>query len=328
MGDLLSNRVVAMCAVAGATYGSEGTPDYALGIPQYRNTEPVALDINQVDLNPLQQSYSSQGTLPGRKLTRLTPGMILMGHNNVVDIEDFYLDAIFRMCGFQYSTASSTHTYKLRSTGFESGAVKYAMFTQGSAAVEHFIHGVIGSFRMQGTAAKEIQIDPTLSGIYATPTIPGGLDPSDVTLPANTAEVMVNEGLSITPQGDSLITPVFKSFNFDCGWNVAEWTDANTASGLSRLVYDGRKPSLEMMIGMDHADYINSWIPNIMAGVSKRHTLTFTHGTVAGRKCKVTIIAQLQDAPMGTEAGQRTLNLKYMPIDPAAADGEVRFDFF
>jgi hypothetical protein len=327
MGDLLSNRVVAMAALAGATYGSEGTPDYAKGIPQYRQTEPVALDINQVDLNPLQQSYSSPGTLPGRKLLRLSPGMILMGNNSGAQV-DFRLDAILRMCGFKFSSANSTFSYIYRSTGFESGAVKYALISQGGNAIQYLIHGIIGTMRMQGSAAKEIQIDPVLTGIYADPTILTSFDTSTVILPTNTAEVMVNEGCTITAQGESAIIPVFKSFNFDAGWNIAEWTDANAATGLARLVFDGRKPALEMGIGMDHADYVNSWLPHIMAGVSKRHAISFTHGSVAGRKCKFSFVGQLQDAPMGTEAGQRTLQLKYMPIDPAANEGEVRFDFF
>jgi len=320
MANMLS-RVLAMSARVESSYAS-GTPtdtSFNSGLLLFRNTTPVALDTQVVDLQELRSSMTKTGDAVGRQLYRITPGLVLMGHAN--SISTFRLDPIFRMCGLAGSTSGSTRTYVFRSTGFESGVVDIAENDVSTSAISYGLKGVYGNTVIAGSAGQPVTVDPTLTGIYTAPTL---VSTVSATLPTNTSETMKGDGLVITDGGGAFSTAKCKSFSLDLGWPVNEDLDFNATNALAGLILGRRNPTFQLTVGLDSSRY-TQWVADITAGT--KHTITFTHGSAAGKYCKFTIKGQLTDLPQGDDVDLRTVQLTYN-LAAATEEDELKLEFF
>jgi hypothetical protein len=342
MANMLSRLVAVSVEVNTGSYnGPTSNPtfsNFSSGIHQFRNTSPASIDTNSVDLQELRQSFSQTADAIGRQLVKLTPGLVVMGAGTAANAYaatsgagTFRLGRVLRMCGMSESAGvtggSSSLTYTFRSTGFEDGLVECQYSDISTQAIRYRMKGVFGTFTMSGSAGQVITCDPTLTGLVVTgtPSLVTAVTPA---LPTNLAETMKSEGMTITGtalNGGSAYTPKFKSFQLDAALDIQEDPDANGADAIAGLVIAGRKPSLQIVIGADSARVSEFYTDLKNAAI---HTVTWTHGTTAGRFCKFTVKGQLKNVTSQDDAGLRTLQLQYdMAIGSGADDSELTIQF-
>jgi hypothetical protein len=307
------------------TYLGGTSPNMSSCIHQFRNTTPMALDTNSVNLQELRGSMSKSSDAVGRQLYRLTPGLCAMGIGSATflpgttNTPKFRLGKILRMCGMSESASDgqSSLRYSFRSTGFEDGLIECQLADTGSTALLYKMYGVFGTFTMAGSAGQVITIDPTLTGrISAQPAVVTAIPAASLPFaPAgNTAQTMKSENLSITT-GDATVLSAagagavkFKSFSLDVGVDVQEDPDANAADALYGLLIAGRSPTLQLTIGADSAS-IAKFHADLNSGAIE--TISFLHGSGVGKYMQVTMTGQLTGVVIADDVGLRTLQLTY-----------------
>ena len=140
------SRIVAMSVAVNTTgtYAGGTSPNMSSCIHQFRNTTPIQIDTDLVNLQELRQSMSKTSDAVGRQLYRLTPGLVTIGIGNstnkpgTVESPKFRLGRILRMCGMSESPSSSLSsslTYTFRSSGFEDGLIEVQRADAGLHAV-------------------------------------------------------------------------------------------------------------------------------------------------------------------------------------------------
>lgn len=326
MANELNQRAVAMASAV----ATDWAPNYTVAIPQFRNTDVVKVDGKKIDLAPLSSTLSKYGALVGAKTCEFTPGLNLQGIESLIATPALWrLDSIFRACGWARTVVSGTLRLKLRSASYESTRILFAEIAEDGQAVLWDIPGCIGNLEISGTAGAEIQVAPTLKGTYVVPQNGGA--PSPVTLGNNVAEYMQNSPLSLAIQGGSTFSTnnIAKSFKINGGFEINDWTDFGSAEGIHSQRRSDRKPTHELVVGMDYSRYINllnAW----SGGYTNRITATFTHGSIAGRFIKFTLIGQLTGLPRGSEINLRTLQLTFdgVPSNTSATDDEYQIDLY
>lgn len=324
------------------TYAAGTSNGLSSAIHQFRNTTPVAIDTNVVNLQELRQSFSKTSDAVGRQLYKLTPGLVLMGPGSPTIPDntttttgtiggDFRLGKILRMCGMSESLTAtgSSVTYTFRSSGFEDGLVEcHLTDVTGTNSLKYKMKGVYGTCTFAGSAGQVITVDPTLTGIIAfqpsTTVAVAAVFPSA----GNTADTMKSAGCTITTGTVGLIAATnikFKSFSLDLGIDVQEDSDANAADALYGLLIAGRTPTLQLTIGCDSI-FVNDFHADLKSGFIQ--TIVFNHGTGLGRFCKFTMKGQLQSVTQTDDTGLRTLQLQYNLAIGAGADESELTIFF
>jgi hypothetical protein len=320
-------RIISVSAgiPTGGGYGSAtGDPTSTNAIHCFRNTTPVAVDTNLVDLQELRDTFTkTNGDLSGRQLLKFTPGFVVQSFAS--NAGTFRFDPIFRMCGMQkVSSSSSSLTYQFKTfyavngatTGYNDGIVNVYMNDASSDSVKWRMLGTQGTFTMSGSAGQPITMDATLSGLYAAPSLVGAS--VTATLPGINAEIMQTEAMTI---GGS--TYKFKSFSLDAGLEVQEDTDANASKGLAALVITNRKPTLQMVIGADSTNYV-SFYADLTAQTER--TITFLHGSAAGKFMRLVATGRLTNVTMSADVGIRTFTLDYQ-LTNSTGDNELKLEF-
>jgi hypothetical protein len=321
MATMLS-RVLAMSARVETSYASATPTDagFLSGQLLFRQTSPFQLDTGRVDTAELKATFTKSGDASGRQLYRMTPGMVLQSHGS--NIPAYRLDPIFRMCGMNASTVSGTRKYVFRSSGFESGVIDFQQNDTGSSGILYGLKGVFGTMTISGSAGQLIEMNPTLTGVINTqPATAATINPS---YPANIVETMKSEALSITDSVGAFTTAKFKSFSLDFGWTVSEDSDANAADALGGLALTARVPTLSLVVGMDSARFA-TWAADLKNNF--QHTITWTHGSAAGKRIKFTMTGILNDIPQGDDVGLRTNTLTY-GLTSATPEAELTLECF
>ena len=334
MAKELNQRSIAMAAAV----ATDWAPAYSISIPQFRNTDVVKVDGKKIDLAPLSASLSKPGYLVGAKTCEFTPGLNLQGIEGyyATVARDWRLDSIFRACGWIRSSASNTITLKLPVLGnimrkiaasYEAARIILAEIAEDGQAVLWDVANCIGNLEISGTAGAEIQMTPTLKGTYAAPSTGAAPTPNTGT---NVCEYMQNSSATITITSGSTITDVIaKSFKMNAGFEINDWTDFGSPEGISGQRRSDRKPTHELVVGMDYSKYVElllCW----SGGYAKRMKVNFTHGTIAGRFCKFTLWGQLTNMPRGGEINLRTLTLSFDGVPSVAGnvDDEYQIDLY
>lgn len=336
------SRIVAMSVAVNstATYGGGTSPNMSSCIHQFRNTTPVQIDTDLVNLQELRQSMSKTSDAVGRQLYRLTPGLVCIGIGNsganppgTVESPKFRLGRILRMCGMSESASagSSSLTYTFRSAGFEDGLVEVQRADIGTQALIYKLKGVYGTFTMAGSAGQVITIDPTLTGIIAanpTVTTAQTITSAHFQSAGNTSEVMESAGLAITAGSGAIGSSSlkFKSFSLDAGIDVQEDKDANSADGLYGLIIVGRQPTLQVTINCDSLT-AQSFYDDLRTGFIQ--SLFFVHGSSVGKKMTFQAKGQLQSVTQADDVGLLTLQLQYnLAVGTGNDDSELTLTFW
>ena len=323
MANELNQRSVAMAAAV----ATDGVPNYTVAIPLFRNTDCVKVDGKKIDLAPLSASLSKPGYLVGAKTCEFTPGLNLQGVETLTATPTLWrLDSIFRACGWARTTPGvGSLRLRMRSSGFETARVLFSEVTEDGNAVKWDIPGTIGNLEISGTAGAEIQVSPTLKGVYVEPTTAAVA--GTITTGNNTAEYMQNAPLTLTVQGGTPMTTVIaKSFKVNAGYEINDWTDFGSAEGIASQRRSDRKPTHEIVVGMDYTKYIEllqAW----SGGYSKRITAAFRQGVTVGARISFTLIGQLTNMPRGGEINLRTITLSFDGVPSSGAtDDEYTID--
>lgn len=347
MASYLSRIVAVSCAVnTTGTYGGGTSPAMSSCIHQFRNTTPIQMDTDLVNLQELRQSMSKSSDAVGRQLYRLTPGLVAIGIGNAtsaipgtVESPKFRLGRILRMCGMSESASSgsSSLTYTFRSSGFEDGLIEVQRADVGSTALLYKLKGVYGTFTMAGSAGQVITIDPTLTGVISAQPAVGTaqtITSSHFQTAGNTSQTMKQEGLSITTSSGATTSPTpsapnaaikFKSFSLDAGIDVQEDKDANATDALFGLLIAGRSPTLQLTVGMD-SSIVSQFYTDLNSGFNQ--TISFTHGTAVGKRMQVIAKGQLSNVTMADDVGLVTLQLQYnLAVGTDSDDSELTIVF-
>lgn len=338
------SRIVAMSVAVNTsgTYAGGTSPNMSSCIHQFRNTTPIQIDTDLVNLQELRQSMSKTSDAVGRQLYRLTPGLVVIGIGNstnkpgTVESPKFRLGRILRMCGMSESpssSASSSLTYTFRSSGFEDGLIEVQRADIGTQALKYKMKGVYGTFTMAGSAGQVITVDPTLTGlIAAAPTVTTAetITSSHFQTSGNTSEVMESSGLNYThSNGGANSIPAasikFKSFSLDAGVDVQEDKDCNSADGLYGLLIVGRQPTMQITIGCDSGT-AQSFYNDLATGFVQK--FNFTHGSGEGKRMTVSAKGQLQSVTQADDVGLLTLQLQYnLAVGTDADESELTITF-
>ena len=339
-------RIVAMSVAVNTsgTYASAGqlSPNMSSCIHQFRNTTPIQIDTDLVNLQELRQSMSKTSDAVGRQLYRLTPGLVVIGIGNstnkpgTVESPKFRLGRILRMCGMSESASvgSSSLTYTFRSSGFEDGLIEVQRADIGTQALLYKLKGVYGTFTMAGSAGQVITVDPTLTGlINAAPAVTTAqtITSAHFQTSGNTSEVMENSGLAWTHSngGANAIASTsvkFKSFSLDAGVDVQEDKDCNSADGLYGLIIVGRQPTMQLTIGCDSSTAA-AFYSDLASGFVQK--FSFTHGSGEGKRMVVSCKGQLQSVTQADDVGLLTLQLQYnlcVGTDSDESELTIRFE--
>lgn len=330
MADMLE-RTVAFSGILEDSYNggpAAETTAFTSSNFLFRNTGIHQIQTDQVDLDELRSSFTKTGFATGRQLQVLTPGFVLMGFGSFAEINNYRLGRIFQMCGMAETTVGvSSLRYRFVSSGFTSGACAVHENAVSGNGLLYTATGVYGTLTMAGSAGQVITVDPTLTGLYAAPVsqaVPTPTNPPD----GNTSQTMKSEGLSIAINGGSTITDAaFKSFSLDFGIDIQENKDANAADALAGLLITNRNPRLTVVVGLQSNNAVEYFL-NLKTGSDDRHTITFTHGDVYGKRVKFTCIGQLEDLPKAGDAGLRTVSLTYKLIEPDDDEQELTIECF
>lgn len=335
------SRIVAMSVAVNstATYGGGTSPNMSSCIHQFRNTTPVQIDTDLVNLQELRQSMSKTSDAVGRQLYRLTPGLVVIGIGNsgaqipgTVESPKFRLGRILRMCGMSESASagSSSLTYTFRSSGFEDGLVEVQRSDVGTNALLYKLKGVFGTYTMAGSAGQVITVDPTLTGVInGNPTVTTAQNVTSAHFQSagNTSETMESSGCTITTNVGTIAAASlkFKSFSLDAGIDVQEDKDANSADGLYGLLIVGRSPTLQITIGCDSAN-AQQFYDDLRTGFIQ--TINFTHGSGVGKRMQMIAKGQLQSVTQADDVGLLTLQLQYnLAVGTGNDDSELTLVF-
>lgn len=323
------NRIVAVSYGIEGTYGA-GTPDPAFSSCNllFRNGNLLGVDQEVIDLSELRAGLTKSGDAIGRTLYKITPGHVLMGHAGAPTA--FRLGRLLRMCGMQETTNASSATYAFRSSGFESGVVKVELGGTDASSITAILKGAYGNVQFAGAAGQPITIDATVTGTFAVPSYSGSS--ASKSLPSNTVQTMKNVGLVVTPETglgtDTFSTPVsptlkFKSFSLDLGMDIQEDKDANAADALFGLLLANRRPTAQIVVGLDSTLY-DDFIAQMQGGL--KHKVTFTHGSGTGKVCVFTWYGQITNVELQDDVGLRTAAISYN-LARATDDAELSLVF-
>lgn len=332
-----ANKIALIGDVEG-TYGSGGTiPTFVNdedAILLYQNKNPYAVEFEELVINAISGSVAPGKSAIGRGLARLSATVMLQR------AEDFAGDPkvpqrmsrLMRACAVKETIGASNIIYRPVSGG--TGAV-FESFA-GAVYPDGWLFGILGAygtFTLSATAGREQQIQFEMQGILPTDfNTPNTEIPGDTAYETEfpvgwkSAEVVVRRGATIADtagllamSGGTLLAPALcvKSFSFTAGVTVGERRCANAANALEGLqISEIRNPRLEIVAELDknpNVNFFDDW------AAGQVHSVGFNLDD--DRWAFLAPSAQVVNAPMGEDTGNRIITITYKLTDPIKGPG-------
>jgi len=312
-----------------STYGTNptmvGSTD---GFLLFDNANPVAIDTNTIQINPLQESMAPVKNLIGRQLSRWS-GKVMLAGSGTAGTAPLWND-LLRACGCDEAVdagSSVVYTPRPSASGFESATIVTEL-----DGIEYEVNGTYGTFTMAGSAAEGVDVTFDMQGVYNAPVnsaqFTGWAGGANNAVTMKSANLQIDNGTvtwtNASPAGNEL---VFKSFSFTRGLATGERGDANAATGNAGLNVESTAPKLELVI---EAKNTLTALPNIWADLtaSTTHAVTWQQGSVAGNIVSFSFPeAQVEDVQPGDgDGGTRIWTVTYN-VQHSTPDSEFSITF-
>jgi hypothetical protein len=282
---------------------------------------PMQAQFDQVQYRPHSVSFTQRKDLTTVELWQFDTEFWMCGSasNGVSAVNGFAAqEALLLAAGNQETIVAATSLTFQPATIAQLGAFSAVSPKCGSATVWasdgtylRKAPGAWGNMVITGAPTTGVVAKFTGMGKYNAPTAAGiGGWVGD----ALTRPVFKGVTATITPAGGSAYIPVLKSFTFDMGADIQRVTDANATTGLNRILYADRLPTLEVVIGLDDDTASNLTYINLLANwdAGTTHALTWKAGVGAGNVMTFTFPqAQIKSVADGIDTGLRTATIKY-----------------
>ena len=321
-----SKKAPAICKIE-STYGSDPTPTGAAdAFHTIDSAVTAAPNVSRIDFN----THGTSFTRPVGQMGARTVGQRL----------NFMFEGAGTSAGTAHTTTALLRCCGLLETVSAGVSVTYAPQTiigmeSSTLVVEHdgVLHetnGFYANIRMVAGPRDGIRCSVDGRGLYQEP-LQGTIDghaPGTLL-----AKAFLNVGLTITPSGGSAYTPVLKSWSFNRGVVMEDVEDANSTTGINRLLITDADPTIELSMALDtdsgaNLTYAGTATTAIFENLQNAttHAVAFSHaaGGTGNTLAFSGPTLQLVNAAPAVAGGHRNVTLSYAARH-ATADTEFLF---
>ena len=315
MPNLISSprkwRKKAFLLKAETTYGTDSTPTGAANYCELREIDYMPLDVVRVARN-LERPYMGNTEELVESCWAKISGFVGLAPSGTAGTAPAFGPAL-KACGFSETVSAGVSVvYNLISTGFTSACAWMNVDT-----VKQVMTGMRGNAKFSLVKGQVPKIDFSFEALFND--LAAGVAVPAVTTTAWKTEEAVNS-VNTGPLSINGVDTAFTSFEVDI------------AQKLNRRDLPG--PQLEITIG-DRAPSSTATIlapalgtldPVALVKAGTVIAVSVTHGSAAGKKCKIDLNAKIIDAKQTSIDGDMGWNLSFQPV-PVSGDDEVVVTF-
>ena len=328
--QLSRTRIKPALFKAETTYGTDptlagGTDDVTL----INSDDPIKPDFEGIPVRPHGASFTHTiKDIIGKRKTRVDCSFLMQGASvlpvttTVPAVNGFTGNmAAWKSCGCTVTAAAST-TVTIKPSTVAALESVYTKIEENG--ILWAIAGMYGNIRMSGgTGQPGVVCAYSGTGKYIEPTkatVSGFVGP-------DRSEPALSVTASITPSGGSAYNAadglILDNFTLDLGTQVNDVDDITEATGLEKLLFTDRRPTMQVVIAQDAHDTSALDFDEIFGDLTGRvvHAVSIAWGTTPNLFTLAGPTAQLINATPGSKNGYKTLTLDYF-LQHATAETE------